>query len=583
MAATGKRTRNIVKNQLSDNTNQSVKLNSVYVGFVKDNSDALRMRRLRVWIPELSPDPINGLYTVNWCSPFAGASPIKENNKTDESQTSYGMWFSPPDIDNEVVVMFANGDPNRGIYIGGMYQQSMNHMVPGIPTSTLTEDMDVIGSSGPAQEYNKKNKTIASKQSGHQRPGYTSLIDSLVNQGLYSDTLRGISTSGARRDDASKVTGLLTPGGNQLVMDDDTDNSFIRFRTTNGTQIVINDTVGFIYMITRAGNSWLELSDKGINAYTAGDYSIRCTGDYNVHADGDINLFSGNFTNINANAELSLSSVETFNLISGNKLLMSSSGEIGITTTADLGISGGGNIGVDSGGILALRACSEIGVTACDKIGLSASNIYNNSGSVSTPSTPGQATIKQPQSLSDNTVSAGGKGKSTTTKSNVSVLVTHEPYTGHITSFPGAATVSDTNTVTYTQETTDASTATGNTDKWTYPVTGTISSISNNTITLVSIYGYSVISPRKGNVLLITDSSVTINHLDGTYSVISNLSSISVNAGDNVIQGQNIGYVGINNLQAYINFNITSNGQTVSPSTYFNNLSTNLYVTAGSS
>ena len=103
MAATGKRTRNIVKNQISSTSNQTIKLNSIYIGYVKDNSDAMKMRRLRVWIPELSPDKINGLYTVNWCSPFAGATPIAENNKTNTSQTSYGMWFSPPDIDNEVV------------------------------------------------------------------------------------------------------------------------------------------------------------------------------------------------------------------------------------------------------------------------------------------------------------------------------------------------------------------------------------------------------------------------------------------------------------------------------------------------
>jgi hypothetical protein len=54
------------------------------------------------------------------------------------SQQSYGFWFVPPDINNEVVVCFINGDQGRGIWFGCLYQQNMNHMVPGLPGNNST-------------------------------------------------------------------------------------------------------------------------------------------------------------------------------------------------------------------------------------------------------------------------------------------------------------------------------------------------------------------------------------------------------------------------------------------------------------
>src|SRR5438270_14081030 len=71
----------------------------VYVGFVKDNRDAIKMGRLKVWIPELSPgDPSDSSrwYTVNYCTPFGGAtrpSLLKKDSKEPaDTQQSYGFW-----------------------------------------------------------------------------------------------------------------------------------------------------------------------------------------------------------------------------------------------------------------------------------------------------------------------------------------------------------------------------------------------------------------------------------------------------------------------------------------------------------
>lgn len=118
---------------------RAVLYTGTYVGFVRDNNDELKMGRLKVWIPDLGSDPDDEQtwFTVNYCSPFAGATPITQNKKDSqnwmESQRSYGFWAVPPDLDNEVIVQFINGDPNKGIWIGCLYKQYMNHMVLECP------------------------------------------------------------------------------------------------------------------------------------------------------------------------------------------------------------------------------------------------------------------------------------------------------------------------------------------------------------------------------------------------------------------------------------------------------------------
>ena len=94
----------------------------VYIAIVKNNKDELHMGRLQVWVPEMkgdSEDPANWLW-VSYCSPFAGAnnpdqlgSNVKEGNST---QLAYGFWAVPPDINNEVIVAFPNGDTAKGIW-----------------------------------------------------------------------------------------------------------------------------------------------------------------------------------------------------------------------------------------------------------------------------------------------------------------------------------------------------------------------------------------------------------------------------------------------------------------------------------
>lgn len=422
----GKISVNAPNNFIGTRQNNIPKLTTPFIGVVKDNTDADKMNKLKVWIPELSQDDEKQLYVINWCSPFAGATKMDSTY----SQASFGLWFSPPPVGCQVVVMFINGDPNMGIYIGGMFDQFMNCMVPGIPKVKL-DTTSGTSTTGCSVEYNKTDKTIARSSTDPKRPGFKPLVDALAKQGLSSDHIRGTSTSSGRRASPSDVNGILTQGGNQFVMDDDTDNAFIRLRTKNGTQVLINDTVGNVYINSKCGNSWVEISDSGIDIYSTRSISARTSGDYNVHADGNINMFAGKYFNVVADQGISIAATESINFVAGNQFNVESAGAATLLSEADLSLIGYGDVGLDAGSSMGIRACSSLGITCCDNMFLTASIIKQNSGSGPTPGSGTAATVKTIGKLPDVEVSSSNGYNPTKTKTIVSRLPSHEPFVSH--------------------------------------------------------------------------------------------------------------------------------------------------------
>lgn len=284
-----------------DPPGRSQVLDKIYLGFVKAVNDSQKMGRLKVYIPELGGDPndINQYYTVTYASPFAGATSVYDNTNGSawqDSQRSYGFWFVPPNLENEVLCAFINGDPSRGVWFACLYQQFMDHMVPGIPGDPSSNGV-------PVGEYNKLKVDIT--VSNPTRPIYAPLADQLAIEGLDKDPNRGITTAGARREDPpNAVYGILSPAGNQFVMDDAPGAKFIRLRTQLGTQVLIDDSQGFVYINSRDGASWVEIGSNGdVLVYGQGDVSIRSQGTLNLRADNDIRMEAGRSIYIKARGE----------------------------------------------------------------------------------------------------------------------------------------------------------------------------------------------------------------------------------------------------------------------------------------
>lgn len=411
-------------------------LNKVFVGIVKDNRDLTRMGRLRVFIPEMGGrhDDESKWYTVQYCSPFAGATnPVtvtKDAKSIKGVQQSYGFWAVPPDLENLVVVMFINGEASRGIWVGCLYQQNVNHMVPGIPSGDSFEPGATVDNrkiAPPVAEYNKRINQTNSEDAVRAR--FTPLHDSLDRQGLYRDDERGPSSGGARREAPSQVFGFKTPRGHHFYIDDgeiDVDpstkrpiiqdqeirrkrgsNEYIRIRTRSGAQILINDTTGYIYMNTRSGSSWLELSDNGVEVYTNGKFNLRSENEINIHADKDINIHAGGSFNLFASGGISLGSDDKIDIASRGKYRQTSNQSVEINANGKVVVSTGSQISIKSGNVIGMQAPKIVQNTV-------------GSGNAS------PAEIKRPEGKRDIS-----NGSETSTPSIVTDLVTHEPYINH--------------------------------------------------------------------------------------------------------------------------------------------------------
>lgn len=442
------------------------RLNTILVGIVKSNDDPQRMGRLRVWIPEMggSPDDEDNWFIVSYASPFAGSTSAstlrRDGQDMASSSTSYGWWSVPPDLDNEVLVAFANGDPSKGFWFACLYQQNMNHMVPGIPaglptggqasvepsepspfvanaaSANATTTSGTTGTTGTVNDAPAPGIPITANQPSAQptgqppvveynrwsnvnpdtaaRPSHDPLFNALVTQGLVNDPQRGTTTAGARRGAPAHLYGLLTPGGSSMYIDDGED-AHIRFRTRNGTQVLINDATGFVYINSGSGNSWLQVSDHSVDVYSMGTVNIRSESSVNIRADGSLNL----------------EAVGNLNLRSGANINMSAAGSIGMAANGDHIVEAGGTVSAKGGAAILQETGGSIRMTAGGAISQgsggnnirSAANILDNSGAA-----PAAGALAAPEAEKiDGSVTRR--------------MPTHEPFAGHAKDGSGPALV----------------------------------------------------------------------------------------------------------------------------------------------
>jgi hypothetical protein len=301
------------------------------------------MGRLGVYIESLAGyggSSTGKLVTCEYLSPFYGAKTARYLGESDPynykaSQHSYGMWMVPPDIDTKVLVIFAKGKADQAFWIGCIQEPLANHMVPGIAATDRTGLSDTgseVDSKQtmygteilPAGEINRA--TLDSIGGNKVDPVLKKPIhpfaETLRQQGLIQDDVRGTTTSSARRESPSNVFGISTPGrrdtsssprnvgvanskheeiidrlsGHTFVMDDGDnigDNQLIRLRSASGHQLLLHDTKGVVYLANGSGNVWMEFSANGsIDIYAGGGVNIRSRGDMNFHSDTNINMFA---------------------------------------------------------------------------------------------------------------------------------------------------------------------------------------------------------------------------------------------------------------------------------------------------
>ena len=169
-------------------------------------------------------------FIVKYASPFFGYTPFEFMGKNDgtkstidgfsDTQKSYGMWFVPPDVGVNVLVLFVNGDPASGYWFACVPGVNINHMVPAIAGSTVNsldaEDKKRYGNTKLPLPVAEVNKRINGEKQEIDPDKYPRVVhpiaDRFLEQGLLEDDVRGFNTSSPRREAPSMVFGISTPG-----------------------------------------------------------------------------------------------------------------------------------------------------------------------------------------------------------------------------------------------------------------------------------------------------------------------------------------------------------------------------------
>ena len=306
-----------------------------FLAEITSHLDPIYMGRLEVALIKNLPSRTkiqSETYIANYCSPFMGStsSRFEGNNSSsfNDVQKSYGFWMIPPDIGSTVMVIFIDGDPNQCYWFGCVQEPFQNHMIPSLAASNevaMTEEQRrKYGTDRlPVAEVHKSSVKEGATLSGKPKPIHP-FADRLLQQGLLADTIRGVTSSGARREVPSYVFGISTPGpldtsagakrgnigygagteapvsrlgGTSFVMDDgdvNGQNELVRIRTRTGHQILLHNSADLIYIANSKGTAWIEMTSNGkIDIYAQDSISIHTENDFNFRADRDINLEAG--------------------------------------------------------------------------------------------------------------------------------------------------------------------------------------------------------------------------------------------------------------------------------------------------
>lgn len=286
----------------------------IQIGKVKSTEDLTHNGKLLVWLVSSNTNEnlSENWISVRYASVFAGVTdPSIVNRQAYKSfqgtQKSYGFFAVPPDKNNFVLIAFPNKDPSSGYWFACLYADTLTHMIPGIAAGK-----DYNGKSVPLSEMNIYSGQNSNPVVNPTRPAYDPLVAGLTMQGLINDPLRGAGTSSVWRSKTPDCMGLLSPGGNHIVLDDKAGSELIRIRTKSGAQVLISETDGSVYVNNKSGSAWLEINNTGdINGYAQRDINLHAGRNVNISGKNNVNLQAeDNAINFKAKKDLSLESVD---------------------------------------------------------------------------------------------------------------------------------------------------------------------------------------------------------------------------------------------------------------------------------
>lgn len=445
---------------------------AIYKGLVQKIDTGTRSGRLWVYIEGLSTDTVTdpkGWALVDYASPFMGRTLgpaqqgpyLNKQNDFANTQQTYGMFMSPPDVGNIVLCCFPDGDRKQGYWFACVNPNLSKNMIPSIgglpldkidPASIPASLQSAVrpGQVYPVGEFNENDNRVFSSNwaTAALRPLHVPQFVRLFIQGLDTDANgRGAISSSIQRDPISSVFGFSTPGrpsndpaadpalqqkitsgdfnpqdfvarnrvgGHSLTMDDGDlfgKNNLVKLRTAAGHQILMNDTPGdeFLYISNSNGTAWIELTKEGdVLVYGQRDISVRSRGNLMMHSDRSIMMNARGAIDLKSQA---LRVENTATIVNSEQAIQQFSKQISLSSLNSISLYG-----------------NKVSVTGLGGVSVTGFPISLNGGSPGKPPSP-------PQSLNQyriqDTTFVPGQGWTSQDGLLQSInyrVPTHEPY-----------------------------------------------------------------------------------------------------------------------------------------------------------
>jgi len=280
----------------------------------------------------------------------------------EDSQTAAGSAFPAPQPGTFGLIALAEDNLNIGFWLGAFPEPGIGSTIPDFATREYVggsdSEMAELGSTVglPGGEMVKASQDGSIAREKYKNPVHP-FAQVLKRQGLLVDTVRGQTSSSAKREAPSRVLGFNTPGapgtntalnpdginrsvtnlgGHTFSMDDGDirgRNNLVRIRSSKGGQFLIHDSQELIYIATQSGNAWIEMTADGkIDIYAKDSVSLHSEADFNFRADRDVNLEAGRNVNIKSVEAFRLEG-ETTDFLSRSAMKLDVRGSFDLTAT----------------------------------------------------------------------------------------------------------------------------------------------------------------------------------------------------------------------------------------------------------
>lgn len=404
-------------------TQQSQTIPFVTLGIVVDTNDPQQMGRIRVVCSQWGDTWGSAVEDLPWAiymSPFGGQQQQGTRGpgvQQSEGGVAYGMWAIPK-VGSTVAVLCIDGNPMTRMYFGCVFDQFTPHTLPHgrfmfedhpelekggtdpVPYGPYTSSEKFIqplatnlkrafgGVGEPNFEFRSRGADYTAARVDVSQLGqtYTKVQDDKdVKHDQWTST-QGYQVN--RSDPNSKSTltdrnydshvySITTPGFHSLSMDDRQENCRIRFRTTSGHQIIMDDTNERIYIATAEGNNWIELDQDGnIDIFTSNKLNIHAKKEINMTSDETIRLYGKKGVHVKSDDEVRVDAAKDIHVKSATNVrvhsvqatYMQADGALHFKTgssafleaATDVNVKGGGNLNLQSGAVTNMLAGGNI-------------------------------------------------------------------------------------------------------------------------------------------------------------------------------------------------------------------------------